>query len=161
MTKKSSKKQAKKKTTKNPTTKKKAKKPTKTVAGAKHAGGRPTLYKAEYSTDAHVKKFIAKCKKDKEVVTLCGYAVYIDVSEDVFPLWKKKHPKFIGTLVKIKQTSKSQLFQGGLNKTLSSRIVKLGLSANHGMIEKTAQEFTGTDGGPIAMQIVDFAKAGK
>ena len=127
----------------------------------KHAGGRPTLYKAEYSTDEHVQVFVEHCKKEKQVVTLCGYAVYINVVEETFLLWKKAHPKFISTIKKIKQISKSQLFQGGLNKTLSSRIVKLGLSANHGMNEKTEAEITGKDGEPIEMQIINYAGASK
>lgn len=113
--------------------------------GKKHAGGRPTKYKDIYSTNKHAQEFINHCTEQKEVVTLCGYAVYIDVSEDVFPLWKKKYPKFIGTLAKIKQISKNQLFQGGLSKQLSSRIVKLGLSANHGMNETQGVEHGLTD----------------
>lgn len=115
----------------------------KKVAKKKHVGGRPTLYKPEYATEAHIKKFIAHCKRNKQVVTLCGYAVYIDVVEETFLLWKKAHPKFISTIERIKQISKDQLFQGGLNKSLSGRIVKLGLSANHGMIEKTETEHSG------------------
>lgn len=115
--------------------------------------GRPTLYREEYATDEHVQGFIDHCKENKEVVTLCGYAVYIDVSEDSIAKWGKEHPEFYGTIAKVKRISKSQLFQGGLNKKLSSRIVKLGLSANHGMIEKTAQELTGTDGGPLQVNI--------
>lgn len=105
--------------------------------------GQPTKYRAEYSTDEHTQGFIDHCKKNKEVVTLCGYAVYIDVSEETIAEWGRVHPKFSGTIAKVKRISKSQLYQGGLNKGLSSRIVKLGLSANHGMIEKTATEVTG------------------
>ncbi len=112
-------------------------------AKKKHAGGRPTLYKPEYATEAHIKKFIAHCKRNEQIVTLCGYAVYIDVVEETFLLWKKAHPKFISTIERIKQISKNQLFQGGLDKSLSGRIVKLGLSANHGMNEKTETEHSG------------------
>lgn len=106
--------------------------------------GRPTKYKPEYATGKHLQGFIESCKEAKEVVTVCGYCVYIDVSEDVLPLWEKAHPEFIGTVAKIKQISKNQLFQGGLNKSLSSRIVKLGLSANHGMNETTNQNLSGS-----------------
>lgn len=105
--------------------------------------GRPTKYKDEYATDEHVQDFINHCKEAKHVVTLCGYAVYINVCEEVFLLWQKAHPEFIRTIARIKQTSKNQLFQGGLDKHLSSRIVKLGLSANHGMNETTNQHNTG------------------
>ncbi len=110
----------------------------------KHAGGRPTKYKPEYATDEHAQSFVDHCKEIKEVVTICGYAVYVDVCEEVFLLWKKAHPEFISTIAKIKQISKNQLYQGGLNKSLSSRIVKLGLSANHGMNEKSETELSGS-----------------
>lgn len=136
----------------------KAKKP-KARGKKKHAGGRPSKFKPEYTTNAHVKRFIAKCKRDKEVVTLCGYAVYIGVSEECLAEWGRTRPKFSGTLAKIKQISKNQLFQGGLDKTLSSRIVKLGLSANHGMNEKTESEITGAGGGPV--MIVNYEGAAK
>ncbi len=121
--------------------------------------GRPTKYKPEYATNEHVNKFINHCKRKKEVVTLCGYAIYIDVSEDTISEWAKVHPEFSGTAAKVKIVSKNQLFQGGLDKHLSSRIVKLGLSANHGMNEKVESEITGKDGGPV--QIVNYAGASK
>lgn len=106
--------------------------------------GRPTLYKPEYATEDHLKAFVENCKKDKEVVTLCGYALYIDVCEETISEWARVHQEFTGTVAKVKQISKSQLFQGGLNKSLSSRIVKLGLSANHGMNETTNQNLKGS-----------------
>lgn len=102
--------------------------------------GRPTKYKTEFATDEHTQGFIDQCEEKKEVVTLCGYAVYIDVSEETLNAWSKSKPAFSETIRKIKAVSKSQLFQGGLNKSLSSKIVKLGLSANHGMNEKTEHE---------------------
>lgn len=114
-------------------------------AKKKNPGGRPTKYKAEYETDEHVDGFIADCKEKKEIVTLCGYAVYINVSEETLNAWGRSKEKFSETLAKIKRVAKNQLYQGGLNKTLSSRIVKLGLSANHGMSEKSITEHEGVE----------------
>ncbi len=113
------------------------------AGGKKHAGGRPSKYKAEFATKEHVQGFIDHCKAEKEIVTLCGYAVYIDVSEDTIAEWARVHLEFTGTVAKVKRISKQQLFQGGLDKSLSSRIVKLGLSANHGMNETSNQHVTG------------------
>lgn len=115
--------------------------------------GQPTKYKPEYAAPEHAQEFIDHCKKEKEVVTLCGYAVYVKVCEETISEWRKVHPEFSETIARIKQVSKNQMLQGGLNKTLSSRIVKLGLSANHGMIEKTAQEITGKDDGPLQVNV--------
>lgn len=106
--------------------------------------GQPTKYRAEYATDEHMQGFIEHCAESKEVVTLCGYACYINVHEDTVAEWGRVHKKYSGTVAKIKQISKQQLFQGGLNKSLSSRIVKLGLSANHGMNEKSETELSGS-----------------
>ncbi len=117
--------------------------------------GQPTKYKEEYATDEHLQGFIHQCEEKKEVVTLCGYAVYVDVCEETVAEWGRVHPEYTGTITKIKRISKNQLFQGGLNKSLSSRIVKLGLSANHGMIEKTATEVSG---GLTFTQALDKAK---
>ncbi len=105
--------------------------------------GRPTKYRQEYATDEHVQGFISYCKDQKEVVTLCGYAIYMNVSEESVAEWSRVHKEYSGTVAKVKRISKQQLFQGGLNKSLSSRIVKLGLSANHGMSETTNQNVTG------------------
>ena len=118
--------------------------------------GQPTKYKPEYATDEYTQGFIDHCKEVKEVVTLCGYAVYIDVSEETIAEWGRVHEEYSGTLAKVKRIAKNQLYQGGLDKSLSSRITKLGLSANHGMIEKTESAITGAEGGPIAWQILTF-----
>lgn len=124
-------------------------------------GGRPTKYKAEYVTEEHTQGFIDYCEKKKEVVTLCGYAVYLGVSEDVFPLWKDKYPEFIVTVAKIKQISKHQMLQGGLNKKLSSKIVKLGLSANHGMSETTRQEHAVDENTATLLGMIDGSNKGQ
>lgn len=122
---------------------KKPQKPANDGDKGKHAGGRPTLYLEEYATEEHVQEFVKHCEEKEKVVTICGYAVYVNIVEETLLLWKKAHPEFISTVERIKQISKSQLFQGGLDKTLSSRIVKLGLSANHGMNEKSEHEHSG------------------
>ena len=117
-----------------------AKETKKTTAKKKHAGGRPTLYKTEYATEAFVDKFIAHCKKVDEVVSLCGLAVYIKVCEDTLQEWKAKHEEFSVSIKKIKQISKNQLLNRGLNGKYNASIVKLGLSANHGMHERQETE---------------------
>ncbi len=111
-----------------------------TAKKTKHAGGRPTKYKPEYATDEFVQEFVKHCKKIDEVISLCGLAVYVQVCEDTLQEWKSVHPEFSVSLNKIKQLSKNMLFNMGLKGDYNSAIVKLGLSANHGMSETTKQE---------------------
>lgn len=119
----------------------------------KHAGGRPTKYKAEYATVTFMRKFIKHCKKVNEVVSLCGLAVYVEVCEETLQEWKRQHPEFSVSLNKIKQISKNQLFNMGLQGQWNAPIVKLGLSANHGMNEKQEQDVNLT----AKITVVDFA----
>ena len=122
-----------------------AKKPKKKVAKKKNVGGRPTKYKSEYGTKAFVKKFVAHCKREDEVVSLCGLTVYIGITEETIQAWKKTKPRFSLSAETIKQISKNQLFNRGLNGEYVASIVKLGLSANHGMHERNETEYGVSD----------------
>jgi len=103
----------------------------------KHPGGRPTKYKVEYNTTEYLQGYFDHCEEEKELVSLCGLAVYIGVCEDTLQEWKKIHPEFSVSLNKIKQVSKNMLCNKGLNGTYNSTIAKLILSANHGLRERT------------------------
>jgi hypothetical protein len=106
---------------------------------------RPTKYKEEYATEEYRNQFIEYCKGEdvNETVTLCGLAVYIGVCEDTLQEWCKVHPAFSVSTRIIKQISKNQMMQGGLKGKLNPAIVRLGLSANHGMSEKNITEHEG------------------
>jgi hypothetical protein len=99
------------------------------------AGGRPSKYKEEYNTIEYLQGFFDQCKERKELVSLCGLAVYIGVCEDTLYEWKDKHSEFSESLKKIKQMSKNQLCNKGLDGTYNSKIAALILSANHGLRE--------------------------
>ena len=102
----------------------------------KHAGGRPTDYNSEYATDKFIDKFVRHCKYAKELVSLCGLAVYIGVCEDTIQEWRKAHPEFSVPLAKIKQISKQMLINKGLQSKYSPNMSKFCLSSNHGMSDK-------------------------
>lgn len=126
--------------TKKKTTKKKT---TKKPRTGKHPGGRPTKYKAEYSTPAYLNKFIAHCKRNKRLISICQLAVYIRVTEETLQSWGKKKPEFLRSLGEIKQLCKNDLVNGGLNGTYNSNITKMLLSANHGTSERQQIEHSG------------------
>ena len=105
--------------------------------------GRPTKYKAEYSTDEFLDGYIASCLPENKLVSLSGYSVYIGVCEDTLQEWRKVHPSFAVTLSVLKQLSKEMLINKGLNSTYNSTIAKLMLSSNHGMTEKLDTKLSG------------------
>jgi len=107
----------------------------------KHAGGRPTKYKSEYATREFIVDFKAWCKQTETLVSLCGYACYLEVCEDTLYEWAKIHPKFSESLAKLKQLSKQELINRGLTSQYSPNMAKFVLSANHGMAEKTEEIF--------------------
>ena len=109
-----------------------AKKPTTN----KHAGGRPTKYKPEYSTPEFIEEYVGHAKETDEFISICGLACYIKVCEDTLQEWKKVHPEFSATTTRVKQLSKQMLLNKGLTGDYNSKVAILGLSANHGMAVK-------------------------
>ena len=105
--------------------------------------GNPTKYKEEYATDEFVEQFVKKCKDDKVLVSLCRLAVNLKVCEDTIQEWGNVHKEFKAIKDIIKQISKDQLIQRGLDNTYNSKIAKLVLSSCHGMAEKREEHITG------------------
>ncbi len=106
-------------------------------AKKKHAGGAPSKYKKEYNTIEYLQGFFDQCDEKKELISLCGLAVYIGVCEETLQEWGRKHPEFSVSMGKIKQRSQNMLANGGLSKTYDSRMARFLLSANHGLREGT------------------------
>lgn len=115
-----------KKTTKKPIARKKAKKAakpakaTKPAEDGKHAGGRPTKYKAKYC-EGIVKCFnILPTKKDEgkrvanDLKFLSQYAREIGVCHDTLLEWCKKHPEFSLAYKKAKDLQREHLITCGL-----------------------------------------------
>lgn len=110
----------------------------------KRKRGQPTKYKPEYTTDAFLDRFIKHCEEVEELVSLCGLAVYLKVCEETIQEWTRVHPEFSVSAKKIKQISKNMLLNKGLDGEYVASIVKLGLSANHGMHERNETEHSGS-----------------
>jgi hypothetical protein len=106
-------------------------------------GGQPTKYKEEYATTEFIAKFVEYCEKRKDIVSLCGLAVYLEVCEETIQEWKRKRPEFSVAVKRIKQISKNQLLNGSLRGEYSAKVACMALSANHGMNETQNQHVTG------------------
>ena len=114
--------------------------------------GRPTKLTPELIEKA--KGYLLSCVDDIEgkkvnLPSVEGFALWLQVSDDTLYEWAKTNDYFSDTLAIIKREQKSRLVNSGLAGTYNSTIAKLMLSSNHGMVEKTASELTGKDGGPI------------
>jgi len=114
-------------------------------------GGQPTKYFKEVLSDAE--EYLDKCcddevkikkKNGKNVMviginlpSIAGLALHLNVNRDTLYEWSKKHKKFSDTLKKILLTQEQRLLNGGLSGRYNPTIAKLGLSTNHGYVEKT------------------------
>lgn len=84
-----------------------------------------------------------------------GFSSFIEVSVDALADWEIKYPEFGGALRKIDKEQKQRLMNEGLANNYNPTIVKLLLSANHGMAERTdsKNEHIGTLGLTIVSKV--------
>ena len=85
--------------------------------------------------------------------TVEGLAAFLEKPRSRIYAWADEDDKaeFRDTLDELKAKQRKMLFEKGLLGEYNPTIAKLGLSANHGMVEKSAQEGSGPDGGPVAV----------
>lgn len=152
---------------KKKTTKKSPKKATKKVVNAevvKSRFGRPTKWKGE-QTLLEVEQYLDSCQdkfeemgveSDNEktgrkrylnklkagVPTMEGLSLHLGIAIPTIKEWEAKHKEFSNAIKELKAIQKERLFLGGLSGLYNPLIVKLGLSANHGMNEKTEVDNT-------------------
>ena len=80
-----------------------------------------------------------------------GLADHLSVHRDTIYEWAKHEDKaaFSDTLEALKRKQKKILMEKGLVGEYNPTITKLMLSHNHGVYEKSAQQITGADDGPV------------
>ncbi len=95
--------------------------------------GRPSKYKPEY---CDLTAYFQGCEDNNDQIPkICGFAIFLGVTENTVMNWGKEFPDFLRSLKKILAKQKQMLMDKGLDKTYSSVIAKLLLSANHGIKE--------------------------
>jgi hypothetical protein len=112
--------------------------------------GRPSEYNQEILDKAQDYLVNYKSEYGHMVPSVVGLAKVLNKNQDTLYEWAKHEDKkaFSDTLAKIKGLQHLDLINGGLANELNPTITKLML-ANHGYSEKTQQEISGPDGGPI------------
>lgn len=114
----------------------------------KHPGGRPTKYRPEF---CDLTEYLAHCKKEKDLPSITGLAVFYEVAEKTVYNWGKEFPEFLQSLGRLLTISKQALMSKGLRGDWTSTITKLILSSDHGMRERIDQT---SDDGPILLSSI-------
>ena len=119
--------------------------------------GRPSSFSPEVELDAI--KYIQGGYKEEDgqvVPSVVGLAVYLGVSKSTLYKWAEDgRGTFSDTLELCNDKQHLILTSKGLTSDFNSAITKLMLS-NHGYSEKTSTEITGANGGPVAVQEIQF-----
>jgi len=113
--------------------------------------GRPSEYDFE-KLDKQIDEYLSNCHDEYKtrlvgerlveelevhIPTFEGFMLKYNVASTTFYDWKEKYPEFSESLNKILYRQKEELLNKGLAGTYNPLISKLGLSANHGMREKS------------------------
>lgn len=119
---------------------------------------RPTKYNKELLEKA--KNYLNVYETLQDVVpTVEGLSIYLEISRETLYRWVSEDDKteFSDTVKEINATQKQVLINKGLDNKFNASITKLLLGANHSVIEKTQQELSGPDGGPVQTNsIINF-----
>ena len=117
---------------------------------------RPTKYNKELLEKA--KNYLVVYETlDQVVPTIEGLSLYLEISRETLYRWIEEDDKveFSYTVKQITRTQKQVLINKGLDNKFNASITKLLLGANHSVIEKTQQELSGPDGGPISFNKIE------
>ena len=116
--------------------------------------GRPSCYSED--NQAKADEYLENYEAAGDMVPqVAGVAKICGVCEKTIYNWGDAHPDFLQTLSKIQTEQHRVLVNKGLSGDFSGPVSKLMLS-NHGHSERTATEITGANGGPVAVQEIQF-----
>lgn len=114
--------------------------------------GRPTKYKPELLEKANY--YLENYEEyDHAFPSDIGLAYVLDISDSTLYSWAKDDDKaeFLDILDKINRAQQFVAWNKGLKGEYNANLVKL-LLGKHGFTEKTQQELTGAEGGPVDMK---------
>lgn len=110
--------------------------------------GRPTTFTEAHQAQADEYIDGGYEEMGHVVPTVAGLALALHNTKQALYDWAKIHPGFSYSLRRLNQKQEQLLVGNGLAGVYNSAISKLILS-NHGYREKTVQEVTGAEGGPV------------
>ena len=124
------------------------------------AGGRPTKYndKMIEKAEDYIKNY--KSLGD-EIPMVDGLALELGIHRDTVNDWEKKYPEFSDIVRTLMTHQGRKLMNGSLNGEFREKTATLALSSNHGLVTKTAQDITSSDGSvqfPTRIEIVGYGE---
>jgi len=96
--------------------------------------GRPTKYTLEVYDQLN--DYFKVCKKDENLPTLEGFAVYIQIGVSTLQDWRDKYDDFSVAYEYLLNYQAELLLNGSLKGQYNAMISKMMLSANHGYVER-------------------------
>ena len=126
------------------------------LVGGHMPTGRPTDYNGSIleKSNAYLKSYT---EEGDVIPSIAGLACVLKISRTTIYDWAKQEDKkeFSDTVKRINAEQKKVLINKGLDGKFNASITKLLLGANHSVIEKTQQELSGPDGGPISFNRIE------
>lgn len=133
----------------------------------KHPGGRPSKYRKEYCQE--IIKFFDRDlveTREKQIITKDGvqtvveevpcrlptieaFATYLGVTKKTLWQWEQEHPEFLHAVERAKAMAQDILVQNALARRYAEGFAKFVGMNYMDMRDKSTQELTGRDGGPI------------
>ena len=121
---------------------------------------RPTKYNDEIIEKAE--DYIKNYKSlGDEIPMVDGLALELGIHRDTVNDWEKKYPEFSDIVRTLMTHQGRKLMNGSLNGEFREKTATLALSSNHGLVTKTAQDITSSDGSvqfPTRIEIVGYGE---
>lgn len=121
---------------------------------------RPTKYNDEIIEKAedYIKNYKAL---GDEIPMVDGLALELGIHRDTVNDWERKYPEFSDIVRTLMTHQGRKLMNGSLNGEFREKTATLALSSNHGLVTKTAQDITSSDGSvqfPTRIEIVGYGE---
>jgi hypothetical protein len=121
---------------------------------------RPTKYNDEILEKAE--DYIKNYKTfGDEIPMVDGLALELGIHRDTVNDWEKKYPEFSDIVRTLMTHQGRKLMNGSLSGEFREKTATLALSSNHGLVTKTAQDITSSDGSvqfPTRIEIVGYGE---
>lgn len=121
---------------------------------------RPTKYNDEILEKAedYIKNYITY---GDQIPMIDGLALELGIHRDTINDWEKKYPEFSDIVRTLMTHQGRKLMNGSLSGEFREKTATLALSSNHGLVTKTAQDITSSDGSvqfPTRIEIVGYGE---
>jgi hypothetical protein len=121
---------------------------------------RPTKYndKMIEKAEDYIKNYITY---GDQIPMIDGLALELGVHRDTINEWGRVYPEFSDVVRTLMTHQGRKLMNGSLNGEFKERTATLALSSHHGLVAKTSQDITSSDGSvkfPTRIEIVGYGE---